>query len=391
MKILHIITRLILGGAQENTILSCEGSADEGHEVILAHGPIYGPEGSLADRATAAQYQTVEIPSLVRAIHPVKDYLAYRQIRKLIRETRPDVIHTHSSKAGILGRAAAWAELEKRNGGHAVIHTIHGLPFHPYQSSAIRRLYIALERYAARRCHRIACVADAMRDQALAAGIGQRDQYLTIRSGMEVNHYLHPPVDRSSQRAELGFQEDDIVIGTVARLAELKGHDDLIESLASVLADRPEIKLLWVGDGWLRAELEQKIAERRLTGNITITGLVPPQRVAEMMQAMDILAHPSYREGLARTLPQALLCTVPVVSYDCDGAGEVCIDGQTGKLVKTGDKNALRDAILWMVDHESERKQMAERGRERCTRQFDHQRMVQQLHELYRDTLDAIR
>ncbi|MEX0741352.1 MAG: glycosyltransferase, partial [Phycisphaeraceae bacterium] len=121
MKILHLITRLILGGAQENTLLSCEGQAAAGHEVTLAFGPIYGPEGSLLERAQGGGYELAELSAMIRAVRPWTDVRCYYQVRKLIRELKPDVVHTHSSKAGIIGRAAAWAE-----GVPAVVHTIHG-------------------------------------------------------------------------------------------------------------------------------------------------------------------------------------------------------------------------------------------------------------------------
>ena len=377
MKILHFITRLILGGAQENTVLTCEGLAARGHQVTLAFGPIYGPEGSLLERARGGGYELVELPAMKRAIGPWTDLRCYRQCRQLIRHIRPDVVHTHSSKAGILGRAAAWAE-----GVPVIVHTIHGLPFHPYQPAPVRALYIAAERWAARRCHAIVTVADAMTRQSLAAGVGRPQQYTTVYSGMEIEPFVNCANTRQAIRRELGLSNDDIVLGTVARLAELKGHDDLLDALSQELRNRPRMKLLWVGDGWWRERLEQKIRRAGLAQSIVITGLVPPQRIPAMMQAMDALVHPSYREGLARALPQALLSGVPVVSYECDGAAEVCIDGQTGRLVPTGSLPALREAVIWMIDHPAERQGMGQRGRELCSRRFDHRVMVDELEKL---------
>jgi glycosyltransferase involved in cell wall biosynthesis len=383
MKILHLITRLILGGAQENTVLSCAGQVAAGHKVTLAFGPIFGPEGSLNDRAEAAGCDLVQIDSMVREINPLKDYRCYRACRELIREIKPDVVHTHSSKAGIVGRAAAWAE-----GVPAVVHTIHGLAFHPYQSKAKNAMYIVAERWAAKKCHAIATVCDAMATQALAAGIGQPEQYTTVYSGMEVDTFLDHADDRAATRAEYGIGADELVIGTVARLAELKGHDDLIDALGPDLTEREKVRLMWVGDGWWRERLEQKLADRGLKDRVVVTGMVPPSEVPRMIRAMDILVHPSYREGLARALPQALLSSIPVVSYDCDGAGEVCIDGRTGRLVKTGDTTALRQAIWWLVDHPDERTRMAAEGRALCERRFDTSVMVESLDELYRRVLD---
>ena len=378
MKILHLITRLILGGAQENTILSCQGQHEAGHDVTLAYGPIYGPEGSLHDRARAGGYELRELPGMIRPLRPWADLACYRQCRALIRELKPDVVHTHSSKAGIIGRAAAWAERVP-----AVVHTIHGLAYHPYGSRLNNTIYIRAERWAAKRCHAIVGVADAMTRQALDANVGQREQYSTVYSGMEIEPFLAAADQRAAVRAEFGIANDDVVIGTVARLAELKGHDDLLDATVQMLRERPQIRLLWVGDGYWRDRLEQRIADMRLQESVVCTGLVAPKRVPEMIGAMDILAHPSYREGLARAIPQGLLSGVPVVSYDCDGAGEACIDGQTGRLVPTGDSGALGEALRWMVDHPAERTEMAQRGRELCRQRFDWHTMVRELLAIY--------
>jgi len=224
MKILHLITRLILGGAQENTVLSCLGQASAGHEVTLAFGPIYGPEGSLLARLDGSGVRTVELADLVRELSPVSDWRAYRQCRRLIAETRPDVVHTHSSKAGIVGRFAARAE-----GVAAVVHTIHGLPFHAYQSAWRNAIYVAAERAAAKRCDRIICVADAMARQALAAGVGSAEQYQTIYSGMEVAAYAHGARahvrehDLLSQRAVRAGAADTLGRGGVGDAAARDG------------------------------------------------------------------------------------------------------------------------------------------------------------------------
>ncbi|MBS0190107.1 MAG: glycosyltransferase [Phycisphaerales bacterium] len=403
MRILHISTRLILGGSQENTVLSCEGQTRLGHDVHLAFGPIFGPEGSLFERADSFRHSDSphsekrrigmhEIPSMVREISPLKDLRCYGALKGLIRDLKPDIVHTHSSKAGILGRAAAWKAARRFAGqGHklGVVHTIHGPPFHKFLPRRTNAIYIASERFAARRCHRIVSVADAMTEQFLAAGIGRPEQYSTVYSGMEVERYLSPvrpdgaPVTQESVRESLGIAPLDFVIGTVARLAELKGHDDLLDALADDLRAHPNWKLLWVGDGWWRDRLLKRVAEMGLTAQVVTTGLVPSERVPEMIRAMDILVHPSYREGLPRTVPQALLGGVAVVANDVDGAREVCIEGQTGRLVPAGDRAALRAAVRGMYDHPDERRAMAERGRDLCRVRFSAQTMVDELEKVY--------
>jgi len=385
MRILHISTRLILGGSQENTVLSCEGQADRGHDVGLVFGPIYGPEGSLYERAKAhGGFELIQSPSLVRDLHPFKDSRCYRDLRKLIRGWRPDAVHTHSSKAGILGRLAGWKERVP-----CVVHTVHGPPFHPYERWWRNALYAQSERVAAKRCHRIICVADAMREQFLARGIGRAEQYITVHSGMEVETFLNPGVSREAMRRELGFAPSDLVVGTVARLAEHKGHDDLLEALGEVMRARPALKLLWVGDGWWRERLMARVREMGLAERVVTTGLVPPERIPALMQAMDVLAHPSYREGLPRTVTQALLSGLGAVAYDVDGTREVCIDGKTGRLIAPGDRAALREAIVWMMDHPVERSAMGEAGRAMCRERFSAELMVERLEEVYQSVLEA--
>jgi len=385
MRIMHISTRLILGGSQENTVLSCEGQADRGHSVSLVFGPIYGPEGSLLDRVRGhGGIEAIETPNLIRELSPLRDAKCYFDLRRVIREWKPDIVHTHSSKAGIIGRFAAWKERVP-----CVVHTVHGPPFHAHESWWRNRVYVLSERAAARRCHRIICVAEAMRDQFRDEKIGRPSQFEIVHSGMEVEPLLHPVMSREAMREQLGFTPGDFVVGTIARLAELKGHDDLLDALRPVFHARPNLKLLWVGDGWWRDRLLKRIHEMDLGDRIVTVGLVPPNDIPNYLQAMDVLAHPSYREGLPRTVTQALLTSTAAIAYDVDGTREVCIDNMTGKLLQAGDLEGLRDAVLWMMDHANERCAMGERGRDMCRERFDAQLMVERLEDVYASVLDS--
>ncbi|KAA0217296.1 MAG: glycosyltransferase family 1 protein [Leptolyngbya sp. PLA3] len=414
LRILHISTRLILGGSQENTVLSCEGQARLGHDVHLAFGPIYGPEGSMLERVEsfngvqqAAGTQPIvthEVTHMVRDVNPFSDRAALCELERLIAAIEPDIVHTHSSKAGILGRFAAWEHLRRHRGTGArrpgVVHTIHGPPFMPLEGGWMSRakilatnaLYAALERRAARRCHLVVCVADAMRTQFLDRGIGRPEQYVTVRSGMEIEPYVFPQAGegREQVRARLGLREDDFVIGTVARLAQHKGHDDILDALAQTMRSRPQFKLLWVGDGWWADRLRRRIEALGLRDRVVLTGLVAPERIPGLVRAMDVLCHPSYREGLPRTVPQALLCGVCPVAYDVDGTGEICREMETGRLVAPGDVSGLGEALQWLADHPEERHALASRGRAECIEQFDARRMVSQLEEVYRHALDRV-
>src|SRR3954466_8774976 len=213
MRIVHVITRLIIGGAKENTLLTVE---DLHHhykdDVTLITGPAEGPEGDLFARAQAQGLKVEVMPELVRAIRPATDLRAYMKLRSAFRRLKPQVVHTHSSKAGILGRAAAWHEQVP-----VVVHTIHGMPFGTFESPLKNRLYITLEQWAAWRCHAIVSVCDAMTEQARAAGIGQPEQFSTVYSGMDAEAFLNPRRSREDVRRELGLADDEVAFATVAR------------------------------------------------------------------------------------------------------------------------------------------------------------------------------
>ncbi|MBZ0173607.1 MAG: glycosyltransferase, partial [Phycisphaerales bacterium] len=360
--------------------------------------PIFGPEGSLFDRADSfrtsdgRRIHTHELPNLVREINPWKDHFCFhRDLKKLITEIRPDIVHTHSSKAGILGRWAGWKG--RKDARPAIVHTIHGPPFMPTtgrllertKTAIVNQIYAEAERFAAKRCHLILSVADAMTEQFLARGIGHDEQYITVRSGMETEPFLHPAPgeDRAAVRTQLGFSDTDFVVGTVARLAEHKGHDDILDALGPSMGADERLRLLWVGDGWWKDRLLTRVKEMGLGGRVITTGLVPQGRVPAMMRAMDVLCHPSSREGLPRTVPQALLAGVCPVAYDVDGTREACIDMETGRLVPHGDVHALRDAIAWLRDNPDERVRLALAGREMCLREFNHEAMIHHLERVY--------
>lgn len=379
MRIAHVITRMIIGGAQENTLFNCLDLMEEhGDEVILITGPTLGPEGKLLEAGREGGLPVQTLDNLRRAIHPLRDWQGYRELLKAIDDFEPDVVHTHSAKGGFLGRAAAW-----KLGVPAVIHSVHGAPFHPYQSALARNAFIRLERWAARRCHHMISVADAMTDLMVDARVAPREKFTTIYSGMDVEPFANCDQHREEARRELGFGPDDIVFGKIARLFNLKGHEFLIEAARNVAKQNPRVKFLLVGDGILRDKYEQRIAELEMTDRFVLTGLVPPERVPFYLSAMDALVHTSLREGLARTLPQSLIARKPAISYDVDGAREVVITGETGFLLPPRSVEELGDAILKLAADQELRNRMGDNGAERFTEQFRHQFMTKRIRELY--------
>jgi glycosyltransferase involved in cell wall biosynthesis len=379
MRVAHIITRMIIGGAQENTLFNClDLIRDHGDECLLVTGPSLGPEGDLLQRGGVEDLPVHVADSLRRAINPGRDWKAYRQLSEILSRYRPDVVHTHSAKGGILGREVAW-----RLGVPAVVHTVHGAPFHPYQPLLVRRFYRACERRAASRCHRMISVADAMTDLMVDAGVAPRDRFVTIHSGMDVAPLLEADRHRAAMRRKYGFADDDVVVIKIARLFHLKGHRDLIQAAGNRDHRMQRIKFLLVGDGVLQPSLRREIDARGLADQFVFAGLVDPAEIPAHLAAADLLVHCSYREGLARALPQALVAGKPVVSYDVDGAREVVIDGVTGRLLAAGDIPGLRLAIETLAADPVLRRRQGEEGRRRFTDQFRHQTMTQRIRQLY--------
>lgn len=402
MKIAHVITRMIIGGAQENTLLNCQDLVTiHGDEVLLICGPETGPEGDLlparrqpvgelspseqAIRSMRFEQNNVTVQildPLRRAIHPWKDFQAARQLRDVLKSFSPDVVHTHSAKGGLLGRHVGW-EL----GIPAVVHTVHGAPFHDYQSPVARQFFIRCERWASKRCHHLISVADAMTDLMVDASVAPREKFTTISSGMDVQPFADADQHREQVRAKYGLKDDHVVIGKIARLFHLKGHADLIKAARGVVDRNANVRFLLVGDGILRVDLLRQIASLGLEDHFIFTGLVPPTEVPAMIGAMDILVHASYREGLARALPQALIAGKPVVSYDIDGAREVVINDQTGYLVEPSNVRELSMRLSRLIDDEGLRDRLGQTGRDRFIDQFRHQTMTRRIRELYTDLL----
>ncbi len=378
MRICHIITRLIIGGAQENTLLTCEGLAAKGHEVTLIAGPETGPEGSLWEPARRGAYKLITVDSLRRKVQPSADLRCLAGLCRMLRAGRFDVVHTHSSKAGILGRrAAVWARIP------TIVHTIHGMSFNRTQTAPLRWFYRTLECEAARSTHAIVSVADAMTAQAVRARIAPPAKFTTIRSGIETDQFVPDPRVRTGVRAAWDVTDDDVVVGTVARLFANKGYEDVLQALPMLARQCPQARFVWVGDGANRAEYVRQVERLGLRDRLHLTGLVPPEEVPRLLNGFDLLVHASRWEGLPRAVVQALLMEVPVVSYDNDGAPEVVEQGETGELVPFGDAEGLAEGLIRLASSPERRRRLGVEGRRRCLEEFDHRRMVERIEALY--------
>lgn len=376
MRVLHVITRLVVGGAQENTIATVLGLHRRGVDARLIAGLTTGPEGSLEPTIASAGLLTLA-PHLIRAVRPTEDWRAFRDLLALFREQKPQIVHTHSGKAGILGRLAA-----AQAGIPIIVHSIHGPSFGKFQGRLANLLFRAAERRAGRVTTHFISVADAMTQQYLAAGIGRAGHYTTIRSGFDLEPFLAARND-PVLRQRLGLEPGDFVVGKIARLFQLKGHDDLFAVAQELVRAQPRLRFLFVGDGEWRGRFERRTEELGLRDRFVFTGLVPPAAVPQYVGVMNALVHLSLREGLARSLPQAMAAGKPVVAYDCDGAREVCRDAETGFLLRPGDLFGLRARLLELAAAPSLCEQLGTHGRQLVVSQFSVEGMIGDIHALY--------
>jgi glycosyltransferase involved in cell wall biosynthesis len=382
MRVTHIITRLVIGGAQENTVATVLGLRQKADvQIRLISGPTTGSEGSMESSFANCPELLTIAPHLIRPVHPWKDVRALFYLTRALRQNLPDIVHTHSGKAGILGRVAA-----RRARVPIIIHHIHGPSFGPFQGPLANAVFLTAEKIAARSTTHFICSANAMTRRYLAAGIGRPEMYTRILSGFRIEPFLQAQNDLAL-RAKLCLAENAFIVGKIGRLAPLKGHEDLFKAFAELIAEQPNARLLFIGDGALRAQLEARAEQLGLRDKVIFAGLVTPAEVPRYIGIMDCLAHLSHREALSRALPQALAAARPVVTYDFDGADEVCLDGETGFLVRTGDVPSVARHLLNLSRDVALRQRLGQRGQQLVKELFRVENMLEQIYQLYQRLL----
>src|ERR1051326_720936 len=383
LRVLHIITRLIIGGAQENTLDTVIGqSRTPGFRVTLLSGIDDGPEGNLHDRAYSEGVDLKLTPDLIRPIAPVTDTVAIARLSAFIRRGRYHIVHTHSSKAGIVGRLAARAA-----GVPIVVHTLHGLVFGDHATWVQNKAYLTLKRICAPLTHRYISVCDATKKGAIEKGIGRPEQHCTIFSGFHIEPFLRVRCDLSVEEAKgrVGLPPDALVVGKVARLFPQKGHDYFLSAARIIAAAHPSAYFLLVGDGILRGALEREVRKAGLLDRFIFAGRVPPDAVPALMQAMDVLVHTSIREGLPRVIPQASAVGKPVVGFALDGTPEAIADGVSGLLARPYDAADVAEKVLSILDDTTRRRAMGEAGRAFAAANFPVEVMVNRVNDVYRE------
>lgn len=384
MLVSHVITRLIVGGAQENTIatvLGLEAQSEFSVEILSGPTPADQPEGSIQHLVEKHDGLLHLIPDLVRPVAPWRDLKALVSLWCHFRRRRPAIVHTHSGKAGILGRLAAWLA-----GVPVIVHSIHGPSFGSFQGKLANLVFQTAERLAGRLTHSFIGVAEAMCQQYLKAGIGHREQYRVVFSGFDLAPFLHAE-NSDTLRSKWGIGPDDFVVGKVGRLFRLKGHDDLFAIAPELFRRVPQAKLMLVGGGEWRDRFERMAKDLGIADRILFTGLVPPRQVPELIGLMDVVVHLSRREGLPRVIPQALAAGKPVVAMDCDGAREACLHGKHGFMVSPGDRDAVLNRVVELASDPVLRSKMGTTGRQFVEQHFSEAVMVDQIREIYRALL----
>jgi glycosyltransferase involved in cell wall biosynthesis len=374
LRVVHVVTKMAIGGAQESAIATCAGLAPEFEQILLS-GTEVDAEGSLL---AAAQEQGVPVvfePALVRPIAPLADLRATWRLAQQFRRRQPDIVHTHSSKAGVLGRVAArLARVPK------VVHSVHGWSFNDDMSKSARALIVGVERVAARFTDALVVESSTDLPKGLSRRIGRARQYALIRNGIDLTRFIDVEVNRAEMRESLGIPVDAWLVGTVGRLADQKDPMLMVEAFAKVAANIGDGHFVWVGDGPLRAKVEARAAQLALTDRFHLVGV--RRDVPNVLRALDVFALSSRWEGLPRTVTEAMASSIPVVATNVDGVAELIDHGVNGVLVSTGDANGLADALCCLHREPARAERLARSAVERST-WFSRDAMLADVGHLY--------
>lgn len=373
-KILHIITELAIGGAQDNTLLTLEFLDRGKYDITL----MSAPGGAWEERARQVPgVRVVLLSSLTRPIHPLLDLEAFFRMTRFIRKEGFDIVHTHSSKAGILGRLAA-----KLAGTPCIIHTIHGFPFHDFMHPLIRRFYILLEKWTSKITDKLITVSKLNQKKAIELGFAPPEQFINIYSGIRYERF-DAEVDVQEKRKSLNIPTNSTVVGMVGRLSAQKAPEYFIQAIPHVLAQHPDTQFLLVGDGELRGEIESLADTLSITHCLHILGF--REDVPEILSLFDVFVLSSLWEGLGRSLTEALYLKRPVVATRVEGVPELVEDGKTGILVEPKDPVALARGINELISDPSFAQRLGEAGRKRVIADFCAENMTKQITHLYEE------
>lgn len=388
-KVVHIITRLDMGGSAQDMLLTCRELSRK-YEIVLAHGL------SIESRMTDQERETVErgikeaiergvkviaIPSLVRRISPVQDLKALFSLWRLLIRERPYIVHTHTSKAGILGRFAA-----KLAGVPIIIHRPHGHVFYGHFGPLISKFFLLTERLMARITDQMVALTQAEKNDHIALSVFSPEKIATIHSGVDVDRYMNVQVNIAEKRKELGLNSKGLVVGTVGWLLPIKGPVHLLRAMPYVWENHPETSLIFVGKGDLEKGLKEEVHRMGVWDKVKFLGW--RDDIPEIMQVLDVFVLPSLNEGMGRVLVEAMAAGKPVVASSVGGILDLVKEGQNGFLAEPGDEKGLAIAIKNLLEDKKMRDEMGKRGRE-MARGFSVENMIEKIDVLYESLLHS--
>jgi glycosyltransferase involved in cell wall biosynthesis len=386
-KIMHIITRLDMGGSAQNTLLSCRELAG-GYNTVLVHGLAResGMTESECEALGAAKrlaqgrgVRFIPLASMVRRISPLRDFWACCVLARHIRRERPDIVHTHTSKAGILGRLAA-----RLAGVPRIIHTPHGHVFYGHFGRLSSALFLAIERRFARFTDRLVALTPAERQEHIDLGVVRADDIVTIHSGVDIDRLETKAADAAAQKAALGLDPTHRLVGFAGWLLPIKGPLHLLNAMRSVWKGHPEATLVFVGKGELEGALRALASFAGCEERVKFLGW--RDDLNEIMPLFDVFVLPSLNEGMGRVLVEAMAAGRPIVASRVGGIPDLVLDGVNGLLVPARDESALAESISLLLDSPSLAERMGAMGRLRC-RKFGLSAMISKLDDLYRSLL----
>jgi glycosyltransferase involved in cell wall biosynthesis len=379
-RVARIIARLNIGGPAIHTILLTAGLDPVRFESILVAGVEAVYEGNMLGLAAQKGVQPLIIPQLGREINPLKDWGALVKLYRLFRDWRPHIVHTHTAKAGTIGRLAARLARVP-----VVLHTFHGHVFHDYFGPLQTKVFLGIERFLASLSDRIVTVSEGQRRELAAYGVASLDKITVVPLGFELDALLNCESLRGQLRRELGIAEGTALVGIVARLTAIKNHRLFLDAARLIVETGQEAMFLVVGDGELRAELEAYVAELGLVERVIFTGW--RHDLPRIYADLDVVALSSLNEGTPVSLIEAMAAAKPVVATRVGGVFDVVLDKRSGYLVQSKDTEGLAGGILDLLRAPDRAREMGQKGREAVHLRFTAQTLITNIERLYAELL----
>ncbi len=378
LKVLYLITRLDKGGSAEDIFITAIELDRRKYEVTLMSGPVEDPGQDRKKEIEECGIRHIFIPELVRNINLFKDLIAFLKIYRVLRKEKFDIVHTHTSKAGLLGRLAA-----KLARVPIIIYTPHGHVFFGYFSSLKTKIFILLEKLASPLADKIVAKTNAEKEDYISYKITSERRLTIICSGIDLNRFKELSSDEKLKiKKELGIPENSLVVGTAGRLVPVKGPEFLIEASKIIVSKYPDTYFLFAGDGPLRQNLEMKALQIGVKKNIIFLGW--RDDVAKIISIFDIFVLPSLNEAMGRVLVEAMALRKPIVASRVGGIPDLVAHGKNGFLIQPKNPMELAKHIELLLEDRGEREKMGSAGQETIFN-FSKERMIEDTEKLYEE------